>query len=68
LDELIDGAGILHLTFTLKVRDHLAGSKLPHTTELNFTSTPTGLQMETSSRDAKNESRILPIISSVKYE
>ena len=56
----------LHVTFPLKVRAHLAGSELPHGSEMSVNSVLTGLQLETSSKDAENEGRILPIISSVK--
>jgi hypothetical protein len=66
LDALTDGAEIPPCNIPLKLRAHLAHSELPHANDLNVNSMPTGLQLETSSRDAENEARILPIISSVK--
>jgi len=58
--------GYLHVIFPLKVRVHLAQSELPHTTELKVNSVPTGLQLETSSKEVENEGRFLSIISNVK--
>jgi len=58
--------GYLDITIPLKVGAHLAQFELSHATKLNVSSMPTGLQLETSSKEAENEGRILPIISSVK--
>ena len=56
----------LHVIIPLKPRAHLAQSELPHGMEINANSMPTGLQLETSWREAENEYRILATISSVK--
>jgi len=66
LDAFIDGVRISPRNIPTKVRAHIAQYELPHATELNVSSVPTGLQHETSSKEVENKGRNQPIISNVK--
>ena len=67
MNESSDEARITRRNIPIEGNSHLAQSEIPLATELKFNSMPTGMQLETSSRDVENEDRILPIILSVKY-
>jgi len=66
LDALNAGVRISPRNIPTKVRAHLAQYELPHATNLNVSSVPTGLNLETSSKEVENEGRNQPIISNVK--